>query len=279
MDELIILEKPALPEQWDYDQSVKTVKSHIYKWRNLTAELARELYVAREMLSSRYRRDGTFVPSWSQYCQEIGSQKRVVNRWLKQWFQIEEETKSSPLLEGSFDLLYADPPWKYDFSETESRAIESHYPSMSLDAIKGLKVRLPASNRCVLFLWATAPKLREAMEVIEEWGFEYKTHAVWDKEIIGMGYWFRGQHELLLVATKGKFPPPSEENRQSSILIRRRGEHSRKPIEVYDTIDNMLPQITTKYELFARPELFSEGLKEKLEKRGWIFWQGLANGS
>lgn len=56
----------------------------------MTIELANELWVAREVLSSRYHRtDGTFVPSWAGYCQEIGSSKRVVNRWLRRWFEPE----------------------------------------------------------------------------------------------------------------------------------------------------------------------------------------------
>lgn len=77
---------------------------------------------------------------------------------------------------------------------------------MELEEIKTLSI--PSADNAVLFLWATAPKLKEALEVMEAWGFEYRTNAVWDKEIIGMGYWFRGQHELLLVGVKGEFSPP-----------------------------------------------------------------------
>lgn len=98
-----------------------------------------------------------------------------------------------------FNLIYADPPWKYRYSRSKSRRIENHYDTMTLQNIKDLPVQQIIADDCVLFLWATAPKLLEALEVLQAWGFGYRTCAVWDKEIIGMGYYFRGQHELLLV--------------------------------------------------------------------------------
>lgn len=106
-------------------------------------------------------------------------------------------------------MIYADPPWLYNHAPMggNNRSIERHYPTMSVDAIKNLKV--PSNKNSVLFLWATSPKLKEALDVMQCWGFEYKTNMVWDKKIIGMGYWFRGQHELLLVGVKGKFSPPT----------------------------------------------------------------------
>lgn len=85
MSDLIIseiLEKPNIPKEWNYDDSVKKVKGFVYKAKNLTQEILKELWIAREKLSSRYYRDGAKVPSWSQYCVEIGSSKQVVNRWL-----------------------------------------------------------------------------------------------------------------------------------------------------------------------------------------------------
>jgi N6-adenosine-specific RNA methylase IME4 len=102
-----------------------------------------------------------------------------------------------------------------------------------------------------LFLWATAPKLPEAFEVMEAWGFSYKTCSVWDKEKIGMGYWFRGQHELLLVGTKGQVSPPPPQARESSVYRESRGEHSAKPKRYYEMIESMFPG-KAYLELFAR---------------------------
>ena len=162
-----------------------------------------------------------------------------------------EEIKTEPPkpLSGKYSVIYADSPWKYDFAETESRAIENQYPTMTLEEIKNIQV--PCEDNAVLYLWTTAPKYKEAIEVMEAWGFEYKTCAVWDKEKISMGYWFRGQHELLLVGVKGKFSPPSPEKRESSVYREARGAHSRKPDYYYDLIESMFPN--ERYlEMFAR---------------------------
>jgi hypothetical protein len=84
-----------------------------------------------------------------------------------------------PPPEGNFALLLADPPWEYEFCETNNRKVSNHYPVMTLDAIKNLAV--PAAPDSVLFLWATAPKLEEALEVMRAWDFSYRSGLVWDK--------------------------------------------------------------------------------------------------
>ena len=155
--------------------------------------------------------------------------------------------KDTTLETQKYEVIYADPPWKYDFVKSKSRKIENKYPTMDLEEIKNLQV--PSEDNCILFMWATAPKLEEAFEVINAWGFKYKTCAVWDKESIGMGYWFRGQHEILLVATKGKMSPPP--NPISSIIKNKRREHSRKPDFIRTLISTWYPN-ETKIEMFSR---------------------------
>ena len=103
----------------------------------------------------------------------------------------------------------------------------------------------------VLYLWATAPKLLEALEVMKAWGFTYKSHMVWDKVRVGMGYWWRGQHELLLVGTRGKWSPPEPELRYPSVLTEARGRHSAKPEWVRDILAHWWPE-ARRVELFAR---------------------------
>ena len=147
------------------------------------------------------------------------------------------------------NLVLADPPWRYDFAETDSRQIENQYPSATVDEI--ISHKPDTEQDCVLLMWATVAKLREAFEVMDGWGFEYKTHAVWDKEKIGMGYWFRGQHELLLVGTKGQASPPDAENRVSSVFREPRGKHSAKPQCVYEWIEAAFPE-RTKLEMYCR---------------------------
>jgi len=157
-----------------------------------------------------------------------------------------------------FEIVLADPPWRYDFSETECRKIENNYPTATIEDI--CKHAPKTTENAILFLWATAPKLREAMQVVDAWGFEYKTHAIWDKCKIGMGYWFRGQHELLIVATKGNASPPIAENRVSSIFKEPRGEHSKKPDCVYEWIESAFVSYK-KLEMYARSN-----------RPGWHSW-------
>lgn len=160
--------------------------------------------------------------------------------------------------EGEFDLIYADPPWRYEHCKTDSRKIENQYPTMSLQEI--CQIEIPSFSDCILFLWATSPKLAESLEVIKSWGFVYRTCAVWDKKLIGMGYYFRQQHELLLVATKGQPGTPDPKHRISSIFQCKRGTHSRKPDHFYGIIERMYPD-KKRLELFARQK-----------RLGWSSW-------
>jgi N6-adenosine-specific RNA methylase IME4 len=164
--------------------------------------------------------------------------------------------------EKIYDLIYADPPWRYANMEVQGSP-ENHYSTMSIDDICNLKIN--SSSNSVLALWATSPLLPEALQVIKAWGFTYKTSLVWDKEKLGLGYWFRIQHEFLLIATKGKPKPPSPENRIRSVLRCKSGKHSQKPYEFYKVLNNLSPG-PNRLEMFARYE-------DKLFKPdGWDFW-------
>ena len=157
-----------------------------------------------------------------------------------------------------FDLILADPPWRYSFSRSLSRRVENQYPTMRVEDICALRV--PAADDSVLYLWATAPKMREALRVMEAWGFEYKTHAIWTKTRLGMGYWFRNQHGLLLVGVRGKVSPPVPPVRTSSLIEGRHLAHSKKPESVYFMLERQHPE-KSKVELFARNE-----------REGWAHW-------
>ena len=76
-----------------------------------------------------------------------------------------------------FGVIYADPPWRFEPYTRDTgmdRAADNHYPTMTLDEIKALDVPSIAAEDCVLFLWATAPMLPQALEVMTAWGFTYK---------------------------------------------------------------------------------------------------------
>ena len=163
-----------------------------------------------------------------------------------------------------FSIIYADPPWRYEHPAigATDRSIENHYPTMTLSEICALPISDLAADDAMLYLWATAPKLEECMDVIEAWGFDYRTCAVWDKEVIGMGYHFRNQHEILLVAKRGDIPPPKAGEQPSSVYRERRGKHSAKPVYYRDLLDKMYPELE-KVELFAR---------NVAPRAGWTFW-------
>lgn len=127
--------------------------------------------------------------------------------------------------------------------------MENHYPTMLIQDICALQV--PAADDAVLFLWSTAPLLPEALYVIDSWGFDYTGEmVVWDKVWIGMGYWFRGQHESLLVATRGNGAERLGES-VPSVYSQTRTKHSRKPAYFRDLIGSWYPA-EPKLEMFAR---------------------------
>jgi N6-adenosine-specific RNA methylase IME4 len=164
-------------------------------------------------------------------------------------------------VEGIYHVIYADPPWRFEPFSRDSgmdRAADNHYPTMTLEDIRDLSV--PAADDAVLFLWATAPMLPEALEVMAAWGFEYKSHCVWAKNIQGTGYWFRSQHELLLVGTRGDIPAPAPGDQYASVIEAAVQAHSVKPVAFAEMIEEMYPGLRL-LEMFARaPRL------------GWTVW-------
>lgn len=132
--------------------------------------------------------------------------------------------------EGKFDVIYAD-PWQREWA-----------PSTSLKNIKALEI--PSEDDAVLFLWSTAPKLREALDIMKAWGFDYKTCAAWDRKKPAAGHWFRDQHDLLLVGTKGSARPPEEDEEEppvSSVYREAGTPQGKKPGYYYRIIELMYP--------------------------------------
>jgi N6-adenosine-specific RNA methylase IME4 len=145
-----------------------------------------------------------------------------------------------------FSVVLADPPWRYAF-DVESRATEKHYPTLTLPELKmykdanGIPITATFAENCILFLWATAPKENEAYELIKHWRFIYKTQFIWAKDKMGLGWYGRNQHEILLIAERGGMPLPAPEDRPSSIIYAPRQNHSHKPEIFYELIEKMYP--------------------------------------
>lgn len=195
---------------------------------------------------------------------------RDLNRQVRQeqraTLAAELVTAPLPSLEGPYELIVADPPWRYEHIKRDSDHIENHYPTMDLAEICALPVASQrAAENCVLYLWTTSPKLEESFQVLAAWGFRYRTCMVWVKDKIGMGYWARQQHELILIATKGSPPLPEPEVRPSSVVNGDRTQHSAKPPGFYDLINKMFPG-RSKMEMFARSP-----------REGWAVWGNQAS--
>lgn len=160
-------------------------------------------------------------------------------------------------LEKKYGVIYADPPWRYNDRNCNG-ACEQHYNTMTLQDIKSLPVEGICEKDCVLFLWTTYPMLKEAMQVIEAWGFKYKSIGFqWIKlnrsgkgKFFGLGRWTRGNTEPCLLAVRGK--PHRKSNSVSQLIEYPLGVHSEKPPIVREKIKELMGTDTSCIELFAR---------------------------
>lgn len=258
-------------KRYEHGRYEEALTSSEYEYETL----ANASQVAREFEFGRRRPN----LSWSHHQEVAPLSEAEQDRWLdeasaKGWSRnkLRQQLKQNrlaarhaaiPVGQGVFDVIYADPPWRYEFEESDSREVENQYPTMSLEEIKAYpndpatpedQRVFPAPDDALLFMWTTSPKLEESLQVVASWGFAYRTCMVWDKERIGMGYYARQQHELLLICKRGDPPIPLPESRPPSVIRERRDEqHSRKPDKFYELIEAMWPN-ARRAEFFLRGE-------------------------
>jgi N6-adenosine-specific RNA methylase IME4 len=166
--------------------------------------------------------------------------------------KIEETARDLDAAPRSYGVILADPPWRFEPYSRDTgldRAADNHYPTTTVEMLREMTV--PAAPDAVLFLWATVPMLRDALDVMAAWGFAYKSHIAWVKNRTGLGYWTRNRHELLLIGTVGAVPAPGPGQQPSSVLEADVGRHSAKPQAVVGMIERLFPDVR-KLEMFAR---------------------------
>ena len=161
-----------------------------------------------------------------------------------------------------YQIIYADPPWKYKVysKKGEGRSAENHYSTMSMEDISNIPINELADKNCVLFLWITFPTMKESLEILDKWGFKYKTVAfVWIKQnkkslslFMGLGFWTRANAEICILATKGN--PKRESKKVHQVIVSPIREHSRKPDETRDRIVELMGDLP-RIELFARQKV------------------------
>lgn len=152
--------------------------------------------------------------------------------------------------ECKFPTIYADPPWDYD-NRASRGAARNHYRTMSLEQIQAEPVEQLAAAEAHLHLWTTNGFLREAIDLIAAWGFQYKSCFVWVKPELGCGNYWRVSHEFLLLGVRGNLP--FSNHCQKSWLAASRMEHSRKPGAVRMLVEKVSPG--PYLEMYGRAEL------------------------
>jgi N6-adenosine-specific RNA methylase IME4 len=171
---------------------------------------------------------------------------------------------------AKFGTILADPPWRFQ-NLTGKIAPQykrnARYETMDLGNIKSMPVCDIANSVCHLYLWVPNALLPEGLEVMQAWGFQYKSNIIWHKigkdglsDRRGVGFYFRNVTEVLLFGVRGKKARTLNPGRSTVNLIAvRRRDHSRKPDEQYSLIESCSPGPFV--ELFARTN-----------RDGWNSW-------
>jgi N6-adenosine-specific RNA methylase IME4 len=169
-----------------------------------------------------------------------------------------------------FKTVLADPPWQFQ-NRTGKMAPEhkrlNRYPTMKLEDIMSMPVEQVLDDTAHLYLWVPNALLAEGLQVMEAWGFTYKTNLIWYKvrkdggpDRRGVGFYFRNVTEMILFGVRGKNARTLQPGRsQENMIISRKREHSRKPDEQYELIESCSPG--------PYLEIFARGPRE-----GWTVW-------
>ena len=168
-----------------------------------------------------------------------------------------------------YSTILADPPWQFQ-NRTGKMAPEHkrllRYPTMELKKIMELPVPKLAAASSHLYLWVPNALLKEGLQVMDSWGFTYKTNLVWHKirkdggsDGRGVGFYFRNVTELILFGVRGSMRTLQPGRTMVNLLATRKREHSRKPDEIYNLIEECSPG--PYLELFAR-----------FKQQGWDQW-------
>lgn len=174
------------------------------------------------------------------------------------------------ILPQNQQLLYADPAWDYDDkAHSGKRGVGYKYPPQKFMDIARMNIPRIMADDAVCFMWVTCPNLHYSIEVMEAWGFEYRTVGfVWvkknsiniDTDFMGMGNWTRANAELILLGVRGKPHRISKKIRQvvrymedhdPTVIERRILEHSAKPPVFRQLITGLMGEVP-RTELYAR---------------------------
>jgi len=209
----------------------------------------------------------------SRVAKELRAEKQAEKAVKREAREAALGAKLAALPDKRYGVIIADPEWRYEVWSEDTgrdRSPDNHYPTSPLEDIIARPVADIAADDCVLFLWVTVPFLDAGLKVLAAWGFGYVTHIVWIKdrpgEARGTGYWFTGEHEVVLVGKRGAPPAPTPGTQFPSYFRAPVGEHSAKPDNVHEIAEAYFPNLP-KIELNARRK-----------RPGWDVWGLEADG-
>ncbi len=178
-----------------------------------------------------------------------------------------EEWTFSPLAHRAYDVIVADPPWRFmawSKKGVNQKSPGAHYETMRIEDIAALPVaELAAPAGALLLMWATSPMLPAQLEVMKSWGFVYNSQIIWRKIYqsgqirMGTGYRIRGCHEIVIIGKRGKVPRAKTVRSIFDGVGRNRrpgeeSQHSRKPTEFWPHVEPIFPGAKRWCELFSR---------------------------
>lgn len=173
-----------------------------------------------------------------------------------------------------YNIIYADPPWHFSSKQLQKEngkrfnSLENVYPTEKTKDMALWNINRICDKDCAIFMWTTDAHIKEAIQLMEAWGFKYVTIMfVWSKqskkskELYTLGAWNLKNCEICLFGTKGKMLKYKKSNNIKQLVKAERTYHSKKPDIIYKLIENLfgdLPRI----ELFARQYV-----------EGWDCWR------
>lgn len=244
MNEYIVLDEFELPVRFNEHDVVGGSLKDCEAWLNYTFDCHEDMNGSVFYILHTQSRGKVSMHGW---CKRHGLSYEGVCEYCQRYQPIE--------------ILIADPPWTFEVWNQDTGSGKSpsvHYPCLTLEEMKKIDVLQVCAKNCALFLWATGPLLKEAIELGEAWGFTFKNIAfTWvkeckssNKDFFGMGYYTRANPEPVLLFTRGK--PLKRVSRSVRNLQRHKiGRHSEKPRAIQDEVHRLFGERPS-MELFAR---------------------------
>jgi N6-adenosine-specific RNA methylase IME4 len=207
---------------------------------------------------------GKFTPEAKRLIRQAARSVRHDDQAAKKQRRADREQKLgreiASLPEGKFGLILTDDEWDHQVHSRETgmdRHAMNHYETAvnahtAAEMHERTKSRFEcASDNFLLAMWSTVQHLDVAIDLLRLRGCRYVSHYVWGKDKIGLGYWNRNKHEILLLGVRGDIPCPAPGDQRNSLIMAPRGNHSAKPECFLEMLEAYFPT-TPKIELNRR---------------------------